>query len=150
MTAPEVIYFYIKGQGWLAGYEEHLPKPKPNPQPGWAAYTLGDVFILQADRAQREQHWIEAARAWARPVQIAHDYYIEDTPRWVREAPRTHHTPPLQNIPIQRVNPTPAPPQQERYFPGSNTPPERQEVQENQHERRANLFQRALTRLRRG
>lgn len=34
----EIIYFYVKGQGWLGGYEEHLPKDKS--QSNWFGLTM--------------------------------------------------------------------------------------------------------------
>ena len=148
MTTPEVIYFYVRGVGWLAGYEEHLPKPKPERD-----YWAMNAFDLDIMREEIRQEWQAYRRAVRNtpPVIITttmprfDNTWLFETATLERDYYTTRHHIPRQ---IPR-NPEPGEPVTTRYFPGSNTPGERVQPQENQHERRLREYREAAERFRR-
>lgn len=107
---------------------------------------------MDSMRARRERDmWAREAREWARPVRTytttSNNYYASPTTGIDWNAVQTYYV--HDEVYVPQVQQPPVPTEPSRYFPGSNTPAERAETQESQHERRVREYREAVARARR-
>jgi hypothetical protein len=98
-VTSEVIYFYLKGQGWLAGYEEHVPKPAPVRDDAWfedvarwdqmiarvqrqaTRYTYGTPVPVPMPQYQEYRRMQQVPRETIPQVQAGNERYWRDYER---------------------------------------------------------------------
>lgn len=116
--SDEIEYKFVRGQGWVAQY-------KKEEAPGFAALDWKAVTTFQPPRSY--QYYIDDLNWYS-----SYQQYYQALPTIVREQ--------IPSIPREPQAPS-------RYFPGSNTPAERAEVEETIHERRIREYREATRRF---